>query len=88
MTWCALSVTHHTGWQILLWDPIKGSKTKINTVVTQKQDFTASMLHDSCQYQERGGGGDGGGGGERVAYLVKGGEGQMVTLLMLWDSCQ
>lgn len=83
MTQCDLSVTHHTEWQILLWDPIKGSTTKINTVVTQKQDFTASMLLDSCQYQ-----GGGRGGGERVEYLVKGGEGQTAPLLMLWDSCQ
>lgn len=64
MTQCALPVTHHTGWQIPLWDPIKGCKSKISTVVTEKQDFTASMLHDSCQYQERGRGGGGVGFGD------------------------
>lgn len=60
MTQCALSVTHHIGWQILLWDPIKGRETKINMDVAEKEDFTTSMLCDSCQYQERGIGGRGG----------------------------
>lgn len=57
-------------------DPAVGSnqrqQTKINTVVTQKQDFTASMLHDSCQYQERGRGGEGGEGRREGGVLGEG----------------
>lgn len=54
-------------------DPAVGSNQRLqNQNKQEKTDFTASMLHDSCQYQERGRGGRG---GEGVNVEGEGGRG-------------
>lgn len=47
MTQCALSVTHHTGWQIPPWDPIKGCKNQNKHSCHRKTGF----YHISAPWQ-------------------------------------